>query len=82
MGSGGAGIAAGLEIQDAGAKVTVFEKSSDLGGAAIVSGGGCTIVGTPLQKEHGIDDNPDLAFSEWMKWGGPSADEVGRPICR
>ena len=56
--------------------MTVFEKSSDLGGAAIVSGGGCTIVGTPLQKEHGIDDNPDLAFSEWMKWGGPSADEV------
>lgn len=34
------------------------------------------IVGSPLQKENGITDTPDLAFDDWVKWGGPSADEV------
>ena len=69
-------MAAGIEARDAGARAIAFEKAPELGGAAIISGGGCCIVGTPLQKEHGIEDNPDLAFGEWMKWGGPSADEV------
>lgn len=76
IGSGGAGMAAGIEARDAGARAIAFEQSAELGGAAIISGGGCLIVGTPLQKEHGIHDTPDLAFSDWMKWGGPSADEV------
>jgi len=76
IGSGGAGIAAGIEARDAGARAIAFEKSSDLGGAAIISGGGCLIVGSPLQKQNGINDTPDLAFNDWIKWGGPSADEV------
>jgi len=76
IGSGGAGMAAGIEARDAGARAIAFEQASELGGAAIISGGGCLIVGTPLQKEHGIHDTPDLAFNDWMKWGGPSADAV------
>jgi len=76
VGGGGAGIAAGIEARDAGARAIVFEKDSEPGGAAIISGGGCLIVGSPLQKQHGIDDTPDLAFNDWMAWGGPSADEV------
>ena len=76
IGSGGAGMAAGIEARDAGAQAVAFEQSAELGGAAIISGGGCLIVGTPLQKENGIHDTPDLAFNDWMKWGGPSADEV------
>src|SRR5262249_30680802 len=59
---------------DAGARAIVFERDSQLGGAAIISGGGCLIVGTPLQKTQGIDDTPDLAFDDWIKWGGPSVD--------
>ena len=51
-------------------------RNSGPGGAAIISGGGCLIVGSPLQKQHGIEDTPDLAFNDWMAWGGPSADEV------
>jgi predicted oxidoreductase len=69
-------MAAGIEALDAGAKAIAFEKAPGLGGAAAISGGGCCIVGTPLQKKHDIEDNPDLAFGEWMAWGGPSADEV------
>lgn len=76
IGSGGAGIAAGIEARDAGASAVVFEKAMDLGGAAIISGGGCLIVGSPIQKANGIVDSPDLAFNDWVKWGGASVDEV------
>ena len=53
-----------------------MEKLAEPGGAAIISGGGCLIVGSPLQKKLGIADTPDLAFADWMAWGGPSADAV------
>ncbi len=76
VGAGGAGIAAGIEARDAGARAVVFEKDAEPGGAAIISGGGCLIVGSPLQEQHGIHDTPDLAFADWITWGGPSADEV------
>ena len=76
IGSGGAGMAAGIEARDAEARAISFEMASEIGGAAIISGGGCMIVGTPLQKENGIDDTPDLAFDDWVKWGGPSVDVV------
>ena len=76
VGAGAAGIAAGIEARDAGARAIAFEKGAKPGGAAIISGGGCFIVGSPLQQKHGIHDTPDLAFSDWITWGGPSADEV------
>jgi flavocytochrome c len=76
VGAGGAGVAAGIEARDAGAHAIAFEQSADAGGAAIISGGGCFIVGSPLQKAMGIHDTPDLAFNDWIAWGGPSADAV------
>jgi flavocytochrome c len=76
IGAGGAGIAAGIEARAAGARAIAFEQAAEAGGAAIVSGGGCLIVGSPLQKANGIDDTPDLAFKDWIAWGGPSADAV------
>ena len=76
IGAGAAGLAAGIEARDAGAGAIAFERMAEPGGAAIISGGGCLIVGSPLQRTHGIHDTPDLAFDDWMKWGGPSADAV------
>ncbi len=76
IGGGAAGICAGIEARDQGAEVLVVEKLAEPGGAAIISGGGCLIVGSPLQKKLGIEDTPDLAFDDWMKWGGPTADAV------
>ncbi len=76
VGAGGAGMAAGIEAREAGARVTAFEIAAEPGGASIISGGGCLIVDSPLQRERGIEDSPDLAFDDWMKWGGPSADAV------
>src|SRR5262245_56478130 len=76
IGAGGAGVAAGIEARDAGARAIAFDMHTEPGGAAAISGGGCLIVGSPLQKSQGISDTPDLAFNDWMAWGGPSADEV------
>ena len=75
VGGGGAGIAAAIEAGEAGAKIALIEQAELLGGTAIISGGGCCIVGTPLQESQGIHDTPDLAFEAWVKWGQGSADE-------
>jgi len=76
IGGGAAGVAAALEAKTAGAKVALLEQDDALGGTAATSGGGCFIVGTPLQEAQGIHDTPDLAFKDWIAWGGPSADAV------
>jgi succinate dehydrogenase/fumarate reductase flavoprotein subunit len=76
IGGGGAGIPAAIEVARAGGKAVVLEKAAECGGTAAISGGGCCIVGTPLQKSQGIEDTPDMAFEDWVKWGGGAADEV------
>ena len=76
IGGGGAGIPAAIEVAKAGGKCIVLEQADTCGGTAAISGGGCCIVGTPLQKSQGIEDTPDLAFEDWVKWGGGAADEV------
>ncbi|MBI4524737.1 MAG: FAD-dependent oxidoreductase [Deltaproteobacteria bacterium] len=75
IGSGGAGLAAAIEAREAGAHVIIMEQAETLGGASIISGGGCLIVGSPLQEGRGIHDTPDEAFEDWVKWGQGSADE-------
>src|SRR3954464_2310026 len=47
VGAGGAGMAAGIEALDAGARAVVFERDSELGGSAILSGRGSLLVGAP-----------------------------------
>lgn len=76
IGGGGAGIPAAIEAGKAGARTVVLEQAESPGGTAAISGGGCCIVGTPLQKAEGIEDTPDLAFEDWVKWGQGAADEV------
>src|SRR5215468_2117153 len=75
VGSGAVGVAAGLEAHEAGAQVIVIEKEAHLGGAAAISGGGCSCIGTRLQREHGIADSPDMAFEDWITSGEGAADE-------
>ena len=76
IGGGGAGIAAALEAKAAGARAVLLEQDDALGGTAATSGGGCFLVGTPLQESLGIVDTPDQAFSDWVAWGGGAVDEV------
>src|SRR5215510_16179987 len=76
IGAGAAGVAAALEANAAGAAAVVLEQDEALGGTAATSGGGCFIVGTPLQEASGIRDTPDLAFEDWVAWGQGAADET------
>lgn len=76
IGGGGAGIPAAIEVARAGGRALVVEGADECGGTAAISGGGCCIVGTPLQKSQGIDDTPDLAFEDWIAFGGGQADEI------
>lgn len=76
IGGGGAGIPAAIEVARAGGRALVLEGAAECGGTAVISGGGCCIVGTPLQKSQGVNDTPDMAFEDWIKWGGGQADEV------
>jgi len=76
VGGGAAGVTAALEAHAAGARAVLLEQDDALGGTAATSGGGCFIVGTPLQESYGIHDTPDSAFADWVAWGGGAADEV------
>ena len=76
IGGGGAGIPAAIEVARAGGECVVLEQAAECGGTAAISGGGCCIAGTPLQKSQGIEDTPDLAFEDWIRWGGGAADEI------
>ncbi len=75
VGGGGAGLAAALDARRAGASALVLEGEGTPGGATAISGGGCSLAGTPLQAASGIEDSPDLAFSDWVRWGQGAADE-------
>lgn len=74
VGSGVAGLAAAVEASGRGASVLIVEASSSPGGASVISGGACCLVGTPEQERLGIADSVDLALEDWESVGGPGAD--------
>jgi predicted oxidoreductase len=73
-GSGVAGLAAALEAVRAGATVTVVEARDAVGGASALSGGGCCIVGSPVQESRGIHDSVELALEDWRSAAQGMAD--------
>lgn len=74
VGSGVAGLAAGLEAAERGANVIVLEGEDKIGGASAMSGAGCCIVGTPEQAAAHIEDSVEIALRDWETFGGPTAD--------
>ena len=69
VGAGISGLSAALELGRGGAKVTVVDMSSVFGGHAVMSQGGVSVVDSPLQREVGIDDSPELANGDFLRWG-------------
>jgi len=68
IGSGPAGLAAAISARDEGASVLLFEANYDIGGHGILSGGNVSLGGgNVLQKDLGIEDSPDLIFSDWVR---------------
>lgn len=71
VGGGLAGLVACIELLDQGKKVVLLErgKEENLGGLAKQSFGGIMFVDTPQQRRSGIKDSPDLALSDWLRYG-------------
>jgi succinate dehydrogenase/fumarate reductase flavoprotein subunit len=69
IGSGAAGMAAAVRAAERGASVIVVEANYDIGGHAIISGGNTPLGGgTSAQRKYGIEDSPDLVFSDLTDW--------------
>ena len=69
VGAGISGLSAALDLGRHGLRVTVLDMSSSFGGHAVMSQGGLSLIDTPVQRAAGIDDSPDLAFGDFIKWG-------------
>ena len=75
VGAGISGLSAALEAARGGARVTVIEMSSVFGGHAVMSEGGVSLVGTPLQHSTGVQDSAELAYKDFMHWGEDVSEE-------
>jgi len=69
VGAGISGLSAALELGRGGADVTVVDMSSVFGGHAVMSQGGVSVVDSPLQREVDINDSPELAYGDFIRWG-------------
>lgn len=70
IGSGGAGLSAGIMAKEAGAKTVVLEKQADLGGNTNFASGGMNAAGTKHQLAAGVtNDSPEIFFQDTMKGG-------------
>jgi succinate dehydrogenase/fumarate reductase flavoprotein subunit len=69
IGSGAAGLPAAIKAVEGGASVIVVEANYDVGGHAILSGGHMALGGgTSAQRKYGIEDSPDVVFSDLTDW--------------
>lgn len=75
VGAGLSGLTTALEIARGGGRVVVVDMASVFGGHAVMAMGDLCIVETPAQQERGINDSPDLAYDDIMRWGQSPAPE-------
>lgn len=69
VGAGATGLPAAIEAKELGASVIVIDANFDVGGHAIVSGGNIALGGGSVrQKKWGVNDSPDLVFSDLTDW--------------
>ncbi len=70
-GGGLAGIVTALEAVRAGKRVVIVNRDTEerFGGMAYWAFGGMALIGTPLQKRMKINDTPELAMADWMRFG-------------
>jgi flavocytochrome c len=69
IGSGFAGLSAAIEARIAGASVQIVEKMPVPGGNSTINGGDFAAAGSRIQKQEGIDDNPELMLKDMLKAG-------------
>lgn len=70
IGSGFTGLAAAIEAKKLGAKdVVVYDKMPYFGGNSTYNGGLFAVPNSPLQKEKGIEDSPELMAADQFTAG-------------
>lgn len=69
VGSGIAGLSAASELANGGARVLIVDMASVFGGHAVMATGDLCLIDTPFQRARGIQDSPDLAYQDFMRWG-------------
>ena len=77
IGAGLAGIVCALRLLDQGRRVLLLDRDSEqnLGGLAKESFGGILLVDTPEQRRQRIQDSPDRALQDWLRFGAFGRDE-------
>lgn len=80
VGGGLAGLVTALECLQAGRTVTVVDRDTRerLGGLALWAFGGMALVGTPLQARKKIQDSPERALADWVRFGELSETDTLR----
>ena len=69
IGSGFAGLAAGLSAAKKGNKVLIIEKMGRIGGNSVINGGGMAVPVNPVQAKTGIKDSKELFIEDCLKAG-------------
>lgn len=70
IGSGFAGLAAALEVLEAGSQVIILEKMPVSGGNSAINGGDMCCANTKMQKAAGVEDSVELMVADMLKAGG------------
>ncbi|MGH9837554.1 MAG: FAD-dependent oxidoreductase [Blastocatellia bacterium] len=74
VGAGSAGMPCAIAAAEYGSRVVIVDKSHEIGGTLHMSGGHMSGGGTRRQREHGIEDSPDLHFEDVMRISHGEAD--------
>src|SRR5690606_35204673 len=82
VGGGGAGLTAAIFARKAGARVVLFEKDRQLGGATRLCVGTYTAAGTRLQKTRNISDSADLHMQDMFRVLGRHPDDESADLRR
>lgn len=69
IGSGFAGLAAGLKAAQKGSKVLILEKMGRIGGNSVINGGGMAVANNPVQAKINIKDSKELFIADCLKAG-------------
>ncbi len=74
VGTGYAGLAAAIEAHDAGAKVTIIEKTPVIGGNSVIASGIYNCADPENQTKYGIKDSPEQHYQQTLAGGDYRAD--------
>jgi predicted oxidoreductase len=77
IGGGIAGIVTALELLDGGQYVMLVDRDTPerFGGLARWAFGGMALVGTAEQRRFKIEDSPELALEDWIRFGELAPDD-------